>query len=135
MFRKKLRVHLKGDDVPDPIFEFADLAGSLPAKVQDGMATAKWTDPTPIQHQAIPIMLRKRHLLAIAPTGSGKTLAFSIPIIATLRKPMAEGFRAVVISPTRELAQQVFVVLLSFPPSTPDPKTAFPLKMPYLRSR
>lgn len=121
LFRKKLRVHLKGDDVPDPIFAFADLAGSLPAKVLEGMVTAKWTNPTPIQHQAIPIMLRKRHLLAIAPTGSGKTLAFAIPIIATLGKPMAEGFRAVVISPTRELAQQVRSCCFAFPLSSTAP--------------
>ncbi|KAJ7308887.1 hypothetical protein JRQ81_008162, partial [Phrynocephalus forsythii] len=47
-----------------------------------------------------------RELLACAPTGSGKTLAFSIPILTQLKQPMNKGFRALIISPTRELASQ-----------------------------
>lgn len=45
--------------------------------------------------------------MACAPTGSGKTLAFSIPILQDLKSPAKGGFRAVIISPTRELAQQI----------------------------
>jgi ATP-dependent RNA helicase DDX52/ROK1 len=63
--------------------------------------------PTPIQMQAIPVMLHGRELLASAPTGSGKTLAFSIPILMQLKQPTNKGFRALIISPTRELANQV----------------------------
>ncbi|XP_065765769.1 probable ATP-dependent RNA helicase DDX52 isoform X2 [Muntiacus reevesi] len=48
-----------------------------------------------------------RELLASAPTGSGKTLAFSIPILMHLKQPTNKGFRALVISPTRELASQI----------------------------
>lgn len=62
--------------------------------------------PTPIQMQAIPLMLKKREILACAPTGSGKTAAFLVPIIHCLGTPQKKGFRAVIVSPTRELANQ-----------------------------
>lgn len=48
-----------------------------------------------------------REVLACAPTGSGKTLAFCLPLLAHLQQPANRGFRAVIISPTRELASQV----------------------------
>lgn len=51
--------------------------------------------------------LANRDILACAPTGSGKTLAFSIPILHHLKAPQKGGFRAVIVSPTRELAQQI----------------------------
>lgn len=51
--------------------------------------------------------VQNRDLLAGAPTGSGKTLAFLLPIIHHLRAPAKEGFRAAVVSPTRELAIQI----------------------------
>ncbi len=46
-------------------------------------------------------------MIACAPTGSGKTLSFILPILHDLKGPTKEGFRAVLISPTRELAQQI----------------------------
>jgi len=49
------------------------------------------------------------------PPGSGKTLGFALPILATLKGPEAKGFRAVVLSPTRELAAQVRALALSGP--------------------
>lgn len=58
--------------------------------------------------QTIPAMLREREVLGIAPTGSGKTLAFALPILHTLDTPKTEGFRAIVVSPTRELADQIY---------------------------
>jgi ATP-dependent RNA helicase DDX52/ROK1 len=58
--------------------------------------------------QSIPIIMHSRDILACAPTGSGKTLAFSIPILHDLKKPeKSVGFRALIISPTRELAHQI----------------------------
>lgn len=47
-------------------------------------------------------------MLACAPTGSGKTAAFLLPIIHHLKGPQKQGFRAVIISPTRELAKQTY---------------------------
>ncbi|KAH9819999.1 P-loop containing nucleoside triphosphate hydrolase protein [Melampsora americana] len=73
------------------------------------MSLRGWNQPTPIQMQAIPIILAGRDLLAHSPTGSGKTIAFLLPILLSLppsnrtqRKP-----RALFIEPTRELAQQI----------------------------
>ncbi len=67
--------------------------------------------PTPIQALAIPVALSKNDVLALAQTGSGKTLAFGLPIIESLTGK-AQGIEALVIVPTRELAQQVSSSLL-----------------------
>ncbi|MCB0705561.1 MAG: DEAD/DEAH box helicase [Saprospiraceae bacterium] len=71
-----------------------------------------YTHPTPIQEQSIPILLDKKDLLGCAQTGTGKTAAFAIPIIQHLyldsgRKPGNRKIRALIITPTRELAIQI----------------------------
>jgi ATP-dependent RNA helicase DDX52/ROK1 len=66
-----------------------------------------FSSPTPIQMQSIPIMLDGREIIACSATGSGKTLAYLLPVLADLKGPTKEGFRAVFISPTRELANQI----------------------------
>jgi ATP-dependent RNA helicase RhlE len=65
--------------------------------------------PTPIQQQAIPVLLKQRDLLGCAQTGTGKTAAFAIPVLQLLneRKERARGIRALVLTPTRELAIQI----------------------------
>jgi len=71
-----------------------------------------YTDPTPIQEQSIPILLSGKDLLGCAQTGTGKTAAFAIPIIQKLvmdRETDSQGrkIRALVVTPTRELAIQI----------------------------
>jgi ATP-dependent RNA helicase RhlE len=70
-----------------------------------------YTTPTPIQAKAIPHLLEGRDLLGIAQTGTGKTAAFSLPLINRLAKnttrPKAKKARALIITPTRELASQI----------------------------
>jgi ATP-dependent RNA helicase RhlE len=70
-----------------------------------------YTDPTPIQSQAIPLLLEGRDLLGCARTGTGKTAAFALPILQHLagagRPARAHTVRCLVLVPTRELAQQV----------------------------
>ncbi len=71
-----------------------------------------YTQPTPIQQQAIPIVLQGRDLLGCAQTGTGKTAAFSVPILQLLfEKPRqdrhAKAIRALILTPTRELAIQI----------------------------
>jgi ATP-dependent RNA helicase RhlE len=68
--------------------------------------------PTPIQQQAIPHVLAERDLLGVAQTGTGKTAAFSLPILQLLSKRPARGggrhpVRALILTPTRELAAQI----------------------------
>lgn len=90
------------------ITSFNDL--SLPAPIAKALETMKFTAPTPIQAAAIPIAMQKRDIIACAQTGTGKTVAFSVPLIAKiLENPNS---RALVVTPTRELAVQVADVIL-----------------------
>ncbi len=70
-----------------------------------------YSQPTPIQQRAIPILLRRRDLLGCAQTGTGKTAAFAVPIIQLLRLDKTNKgkrkIRALVVTPTRELAIQI----------------------------
>src|SRR2546421_3375142 len=68
-----------------------------------------FTRPTPIQHAAIPPALGGRDVLACAMTGSGKTAAFMLPILHRLRGGAKGATRALILTPTRELAAQIEV--------------------------
>ncbi|XP_034539709.1 probable ATP-dependent RNA helicase DDX52 [Notolabrus celidotus] len=112
--RSQHRINVHGCDVPDPVCTFEELQKEyrLNARVLQNLREAGLDSPTPVQMQAIPLMMHSRELLACAPTGSGKTLAFCLPLLAHLQQPANLGFRAVVISPTRELASQTYRELL-----------------------
>jgi ATP-dependent RNA helicase RhlE len=74
--------------------------------------------PTPIQREAIPLLLGGHDLMGCAQTGSGKTAAFTLPILQTLarsqRNPIPRSPRALVLAPTRELAAQILSSIASF---------------------
>ena len=76
------------------------------------LAARNYTTPTPIQAQAIPPLLEGRDLLGIAQTGTGKTAAFALPLLQLLaeghERPVPKAPRALVLSPTRELAAQIY---------------------------
>jgi len=78
----------------------------LPAPIVKGVRAAGYSEPTPIQQRAIPIILEGHDLVAAAQTGTGKTAAFVLPILARLLKG-EEALRALILVPTRELAAQV----------------------------
>ncbi|XP_068271692.1 probable ATP-dependent RNA helicase DDX52 isoform X1 [Nyctibius grandis] len=107
-FRNQHKISVQGTDLPDPIATFDQLQKEYKVhpKIMENIQAAGFQVPTPIQMQAIPVMLHGRELLASAPTGSGKTLAFCIPLLTHLKQPRNKGFRALIISPTRELASQ-----------------------------
>ncbi len=84
-------------------FSFSDLHPSIRRAVDD----LGFDQPTPIQRDSIPPALEGRNLLACAMTGSGKTAAFLIPIIERLRTQSPGTTRALVLTPTRELAAQI----------------------------
>src|SRR3954469_8917227 len=76
------------------------------------LKTEGYTNPTPIQHQAIPVVLEGKDLLGCAQTGTGKTAAFAIPILQILceQNRNRKGYkhiRTLVLTPTRELAGQI----------------------------
>ncbi|HUP89514.1 MAG TPA: DEAD/DEAH box helicase [Longimicrobiales bacterium] len=79
----------------------------LSADVLRAISDLEFTKPTPIQTDAIPHAMAGRDLLACASTGSGKTAAFLLPILERLRLHKTRGTRALIITPTRELAAQI----------------------------
>ncbi|TCT23580.1 ATP-dependent RNA helicase DbpA [Thermomonas haemolytica] len=83
---------------------FADLA--LPPALAPGLDALGYTALTPVQAQALPAILAGRDLIAQAPTGSGKTAAFGLGLLQRI-DPAAGGTQALVLCPTRELADQV----------------------------
>jgi len=72
-----------------------------------GLKDLQFIEPTPIQVQAIPIVTEGRDLIATAQTGTGKTGAFVIPIMERVLQSNREGIKALILSPTRELASQI----------------------------
>ncbi len=89
--------------------KFTDLGLSKP--LIDALASKNYTQPTPIQAQAIPTVLTGRDLLGIAQTGTGKTAAFMLPSLDRLAAdrhiPKPGQIRMLVLAPTRELASQI----------------------------
>ncbi|MFD0917544.1 DEAD/DEAH box helicase [Pseudahrensia aquimaris] len=87
--------------------KFSDLG--LSAKVLAAVEAAGYTEPTPIQAQAIPEVLARRDVMGIAQTGTGKTAAFTLPMISMCEKGRARARmpRTLILEPTRELAAQV----------------------------
>ena len=83
----------------------------LAAPLLRALTAAGYTEPTPIQAQAIPHALAGRDVQGIAQTGTGKTAAFALPILQRLltdkRRAPSRGCRVLVLSPTRELASQI----------------------------
>jgi len=114
----KIPVDVSGVDCPAPIDSFDELlAGST---LLDNINLCKFASPTPIQKYSIPTVLANRDLMACAQTGSGKTGAFLIPTVEMLLRnlndapPPGRGGsrqkflpRALILAPTRELAQQI----------------------------
>jgi len=78
----------------------------IPA-LADAVADLGFSEPTPIQAKAIPIALEGRDLIGCASTGTGKTAAFLLPVLQRLASGERKGCRALILSPTRELALQI----------------------------
>ncbi|XP_057534540.1 DEAD-box ATP-dependent RNA helicase 57 [Amaranthus tricolor] len=108
ILRKEHGIHISGSNVPSPLQSFEELStryGCKPYLLRN-FAALGYKEPTPIQRQAIPVLLSGRECFASAPTGSGKTLAFICPILIKLKHGLKDGIRAVVLCHTRELAAQ-----------------------------
>jgi ATP-dependent RNA helicase DDX52/ROK1 len=121
------RIRTTGDSVPSPIADFPSLGSRypVPPTLLLNVTDAGYAEPTGVQAQGIPVLLEGRDLAAIAPTGSGKTLAYLLPVFALMGAPgragekqlqgegsmkakaAGGGARALVLAPTRELAQQI----------------------------
>jgi superfamily II DNA/RNA helicase len=96
-----------------PAFTAFDLSG----RTRAALARQSIVTPVPVQAAAIPGLLDGRDVVMQAPTGSGKTLAFLLPLVERLRRP-GRGSRALIVTPTRELAVQIDTVYRGLnPPS------------------
>ncbi|CAN1768711.1 DEAD-box ATP-dependent RNA helicase 57 [Linum perenne] len=106
--RKGYGIHVSGNNIPSPLQSFAELSSRYGCEpyVLCNLKEFGFKEPTPIQRQAIPVILSGRECFACAPTGSGKTLAFVCPILMKLKNPSSDGIRALILCPTRELALQ-----------------------------
>ncbi len=87
-----------------------DLLGLHPSLLENIRALG-YAAPTPIQGQTIPAILEGRDVMGLAQTGTGKTAAFALPLLQRLLAGPRRRLRALVICPTRELAEQTFKAL------------------------
>lgn len=113
IFREDYNITIKGGKIPNPIRNWQE--SGFPKELLDIIEKVGYKEPTPIQRQAISIGLQNRDIIGVAETGSGKTLAFLIPLLAWIQSlPKIErledadqGPYAIILAPTRELAQQI----------------------------
>jgi len=87
----------------------------LSSQLQEGLEMMGFEKATPVQEQAIPIILEGKDLIACAQTGTGKTAAFVLPILSILsNKKQSNKVKALIIAPTRELAKQIDMQIEGF---------------------
>ena len=84
-----------------------NLSFDLHPAIVRGIEDLGFTEPTPIQRDAVPPALEGRDVLACAMTGSGKTAAFVLPILQQMAGTPSGRTRALILTPTRELASQI----------------------------
>lgn len=109
IFRMAKEITVSGNNVPRPNQVFDE--GNFPDHIMNTIKEQGWAEPTGIQAQGWPIALSGRDMVGIASTGSGKTLAYMLPaavhIIHQQRIQRGDGPIALILAPTRELAQQI----------------------------
>ncbi|KAL7645533.1 UNVERIFIED_CONTAM: hypothetical protein RMT77_003919 [Armadillidium vulgare] len=113
IFREDYNIAIKGGRIPNPLRSWTESA--IKKEILEVISGVGYTEPTPIQRQAIPIGLQNRDIIGVAETGSGKTLAFLIPLLVWIQslpkiarlEDADQGPYAMVLAPTRELAQQI----------------------------
>ena len=113
IFREDYNITIKGGKIPNPFRNWKE--SGFPKEILDIIDKVGYAEPTPIQRQAIPIGLQNRDIIGIAETGSGKTLAFLIPLLTWIQslpkidrlETADQGPYAIIMAPTRELAQQI----------------------------
>nr|KAK5437061.1 mRNA splicing protein prp28 [Exophiala xenobiotica] len=114
IFKEDFNIATKGGGIPNPMRNWKE--SNLPRRLLDIIDQVGYTEPSAVQRAAIPIALQNRDLIGVAVTGSGKTAAFLLPLfvyIAELPRLDEDEWRrnngpyAIILAPTRELAQQI----------------------------
>ncbi|KAH6943659.1 hypothetical protein HPB50_025051 [Hyalomma asiaticum] len=115
-YRQANEITVKGREVPKPILHFEE--GNFPDYILKAIQAQNYTTPTCIQAQGWPIALSGKDFVGIAQTGSGKTLGYILPAIVHINHQpylqRGDGPIALVLAPTRELAQQIQQVASDF---------------------
>lgn len=115
-YRNKHEITVSGLDVPNPIQQFEE--ANFPDYVMQSISGQGYKEPTAIQAQGWPIAMSGKNLVGIAQTGSGKTLAYILPAMVHINNQppirRGDGPIALVLAPTRELAQQIQQVASDF---------------------
>ncbi|KAF9930678.1 mRNA splicing protein prp28 [Mortierella alpina] len=119
IFKEDFNIACKGGSIPNPIRRWNE--SGIDPKILSVIEKVGYSEPTPIQRQAIPIGLQNRDIIGIAETGSGKTASFLIPMLQFIsdlpkltEQNMVHGPYALIMAPTRELAQQIEQETLKF---------------------
>ncbi|KIW17567.1 pre-mRNA-splicing ATP-dependent RNA helicase prp28 [Exophiala spinifera] len=121
IFKEDFNISTKGGGIPNPMRNWKE--SGLPRRLLDIIDQVGYTEPSAIQRAAIPIALQNRDLIGVAVTGSGKTAAFLLPLlvyIAELPRLDEDEWRrnngpyAIILAPTRELAQQIEIEARKF---------------------
>lgn len=108
-YRQEKEITLEGSDIPYPIVSFEE--ANFPEYVMNELKHQGFKEPTAIQAQGWPLALSGFNMVGVAQTGSGKTLAYTLPAIVHInhqpRLRQGDGPIALILAPTRELAQQI----------------------------
>lgn len=119
IFKEDFNIATKGGGIPNPMRNWQE--SGLPKRLLDVVAEVGYDEPSAVQRAAIPIALQARDLIGVAVTGSGKTAAFLLPLLVYISELPAlneftknDGPYAVILAPTRELAQQIEVEARKF---------------------
>ncbi|EOD51103.1 putative pre-mrna-splicing atp-dependent rna helicase prp28 protein [Neofusicoccum parvum UCRNP2] len=119
IFKEDFNISTKGGSIPNPMRTWDE--SGLPKRLMDVIRDVGYLEPSPIQRAAIPIALGSRDLIGVAVTGSGKTAAFLLPLLVYISElpPLNEmtkndGPYAIILAPTRELAQQIEIEAKKF---------------------
>ena len=119
IFKEDFNISTKGGAIPNPMRSWAE--SGLPKRLLDVVDQVGYTEPSAVQRAAIPIALQSRDLIGVAVTGSGKTAAFLLPLLVYISELPAlneltknDGPYAIILAPTRELAQQIEIEARKF---------------------
>ena len=112
IFKEDFNISTKGGSIPNPMRTWQE--SGLSKRLLDIVDSVGYTEPSAVQRAAIPIALQSRDLIGVAVTGSGKTAAFLLPLLTYISDLPAlnehtknDGPYAIILAPTRELAQQI----------------------------
>lgn len=119
IFKEDFNIATKGGNIPNPMRSWEE--SGLPSRLLEIVDQVGYAEPSAVQRAAIPVALQSRDLIGVAVTGSGKTAAFLLPLLVYISElpelnefTKNDGPYAIILAPTRELAQQIEIEAKKF---------------------